>query len=799
MIFRGSRRLDRRKAVPPVISAPCAREECPRETGSPCAYADRRGRTCGQSWCPMHSRLINGRIYCQRHAGVAAALTHVSGEIDRPDLENRAASLCAWMADDLDGAIRTILVQAQGIHSELTLTTTPLNLALIGTPRVRAWMRSWKLVDSTGPRLKVVLWVHENNDSEVIVTVDSTEVERVQPGWITRRGTPRKSKMAEDLRGETRHQLLNAVATATAERRREAWRWTGGAGPYLTNAAHPIALEQAPREANGVSLWQRWAASGARRYLHSEERSRAVLDHLPDGIVTLDDAGIIESFNPTAERLLGYEENDVTGLPFETLVAEDHRAEFVRQLPRRLWGEDSASQPPALETAGRRKNGSTFAMEVHPGDMRLGERRVFICTIRDVSDRKAQMGALMYQALHDSLTGLPNRTLFHDRLRQSLARGARQKQPFGMLLLDLDGFKEVNDIFGHDYGDALLQEIALRMQAALRQSDTLARLGGDEFAILPEGEGRIERLEATARKVIAAMERPFNLEGQATSIEASIGIAQYPEHGEDAGALMRRADAAMYAAKTSRSGYAVYEGGRDERGQRRAALLADLRVGIAEDQLFLQYQPIVDLHKGVVDGLEALVRWRHPERGILSPERFILHAEESDLAQPLAEWVLEEALRQLREWLALGLDLRMNVNLSARNAQNDRMVPAVTRMLKHAGIRPDRLVFEITERTLMAENTVEVLGQLQAMGIQMSIDDFGTGYSALNYLKQLPAAQIKINQSFITGLSNSRDDAAIVRHIINLGHNLGLTVVAEGIEDRRAQRLLIDYDCDFGQ
>jgi len=395
--------------------------------------------------------------------------------------------------------------------------------------------------------------------------------------------------------------------------------------------------------------------------------------------------------------------------------------------------------------------------------------------------------ALQHQVLHDALTGLPNRTLLHDRLAHALRLGERDTSSLALLLLDLDRFKEVNDTLGHQAGDALLRQVAACMRDAVRSSDTVARLGGDEFALLLPGADRDGAVQA-AQTLRAALVAPVTLEGQTVHVGASIGIAVTPAHGQEAAVLLRHADVAMYVAKRAGSGYAVYDPRHDGYSAGRLLREAELRQALATHALVLHYQPIVDLRTGHTTGVEALVRWTHPTLGVLAPDAFIPLAEQTGLIVPLTRWVLEHAVAQGAVWARAGRPLGVAVNLSVRTLHDERLPDTLAWLLRQYALRPERVTLEITESVLMADpaQALAVLTRLSALGVRVAIDDFGTGYSSLSYLKEVPVDTVKIDKSFVRqmGAPEATKDTAIVRSVIELGHNLGLLVVAEGIEDR---------------
>ena len=405
---------------------------------------------------------------------------------------------------------------------------------------------------------------------------------------------------------------------------------------------------------------------------------------------------------------------------------------------------------------------------------------------------------LAHQSMHDELTGLPNRLVFGDRVQQALLLAPRENQPFSLLLIDLDHFKEINDTFGHPYGDELLRHVSGRLGNILRESDTIARLGGDEFGLLLPG---VDALGATVvasklREVLAAR---FEVRGLELEADASVGIVVYPEHGDDASVLLQRADVAMYQAKRDRTGFAIYVPENDPHSRERHALIGQLRRAIEESQLVLQFQPIVTPATGKLTGAEALVRWRHPVRGTIQPSEFIGLAERTGLIQQITVWVLEQALRQCVAWRDDDkLDVSVEINLSARNLHDYAMVDTISGAITGFGVKASSLGVEITETTVMAdpERARDILLRLHEMGVRIAIDDFGTGYSSLAYLRRLPVDEVKIDRTFVRDMVRSDSDRNIVRATIDLAHDLGLAVVAEGVEDVETVEMLRGLGCD---
>ncbi len=408
---------------------------------------------------------------------------------------------------------------------------------------------------------------------------------------------------------------------------------------------------------------------------------------------------------------------------------------------------------------------------------------------------------LEYQSLHDALTGLPNRVLLQDRLRQAIHTAQREDRPLALFMIDLDGFKSINDTLGHHYGDLLLQQVASRIKGVLRKSDTIARFGGDEFCILLPTITDARHATDIAGKIATTLEQPFFFEDQPYQVGLSIGIALYPEHGADSGVLMRHADVAMYIAKQNNLDYTIYDASQDQNNICRLSLMWDLRKAIENGDLHLDYQPIVDLHDGRIDAVEALVRWDHPQRGLVMPEEFIALAEQTNLIKPLTIWILTEAVHQCADWQGRGYDFRVAVNLSPRNLHEHDHPRQLMDIIEREAIDPAGLTLELTERAIISEpkGTRKILDAFHAMGVNLALDDFGTGYSSLGTLKKLPLSAIKIDKSFVMDLNEHKDSLTLVRAIIDLAHNLGLQVIAEGVASREIMHRLKSLGCDQAQ
>ena len=440
-------------------------------------------------------------------------------------------------------------------------------------------------------------------------------------------------------------------------------------------------------------------------------------------------------------------------------------------------------------------------------DLRRAQQALLQAAEERESDRtrfedalKRQADEQRHHALHDELTGLPNRRRLYESLHEHM-ESVSPADGFALLLVDLDRFKEVNDVLGHQSGDELLCQVAERFAREVRDEDLLARLGGDEFAVLVSGRNGAEAGLEIARRLTVCLEREFLLSEVPVHVEASIGIARYPHDGRDATALLRCADSAMYAAKDLSTELELFDGERDHHSPTRLKRLGELRQALNRDELVLHYQPKLKLETGQIVGVEALIRWQHPQHGLLPPGEFVPLAEQTGLIKPLTSFVLRQALEQLSIWQRGGHDLTVAVNVSERSLLDPDFPAEVARVLSATGIRSDHLEIEITEGTIMAdpERAAGVLRRLDALGVTLSLDDFGTGYSSLSRLRELPIDEIKIDRSFAARIETDARDMAIMRSTIELGHNLGCSVVAEGLETAAALDCVASLGCDTGQ
>ncbi|MBP2292903.1 EAL domain-containing protein [Azospirillum rugosum] len=528
------------------------------------------------------------------------------------------------------------------------------------------------------------------------------------------------------------------------------------------------------------------AAREAARLRASETRFRQLADVTFEGIV-IHAGGRILDVNRAMARLLGRAPEDFIGLPVLDFVAPSHREGLVHA---------AATPHEPREIALLHADGSLVDVEVLGEAIEHDGRPAWVVAVRDLRERKQAEERLRHMAHHDLLTQLPNRALFNDRLEQALALAERDGGAVAVLCLDLDRFKAVNDLLGHHGGDALLQQVAQRLLRAANDQDTVARFSGDEFVVLQTRVAQPAGAEAVAKRMVAALGAPFDLDGQPVRIGTSIGIALYPQDARAGEALLRNADTALYRAKADGRGtYRFFEAEMDARLQERRRLERDLQQALLGEQLTVHFQPLGDCTTQQIVGFEALVRWNHPERGLVAPSDFIPMAEETGLIVPLGEWVLREACREAVRWPS---SIRVAVNLSPVQFRHADLAERVIGILKDTGLPPERLELEVTEGVLI-DDSARALSTLKALkdaGIRISLDDFGTGYSSLSYLQSFPFDKIKIDRSFIGNMPTNEDSRAIVRAIIALARSLRITVTAEGVETEEQLRLLRSESCN---
>ncbi|MHB1174680.1 MAG: putative bifunctional diguanylate cyclase/phosphodiesterase [Sulfuriferula sp.] len=550
----------------------------------------------------------------------------------------------------------------------------------------------------------------------------------------------------------------------------------------------------------GLVRSERKARDAIMRLQDSENRVRAVLENVDEGIVSISATGKIELVNPGAERMFGYSSGELTGKNVSILMPEPYHSEHDGYLERYLRTGEAHVIGIGREVTAQRSNGESFPIDLRVSEYYLTGRRQFIGTIRDTTERKAAEAKILHLAHYDALTDLPNRRLVQDRIQQTIAWAQRAGIQFAVMFVDLDKFKNINDILGHNAGDQLLQMVAQRLTESLRADDTVGRQGGDEFIVLLASLSTAEDSARVAQKILDALSAPFVINGLGVRTGASIGIAIYPQDGDDIETLLKNSDTAMYHAKEAgRSNYQFFAQEMNAVAAEHSLLESGLREAIGRDELLLHYQPLVNIANGNIVAAEALVRWNHPELGLIAPARFIPVAEDSGMIVPVGDWVLRHACSQLKQWREQGVPLpRMIVNLSPRQFRQKYLVQNFVQILKETGVDPHWLGLEVTENVIMEnpEEAIAVLGELKALGIELSLDDFGTGYSSLSYLKRFPIDKLKIDQSFVRDITTDADDEGLVAAIIVMAHQLNIRVVAEGVETGAQLAFLREHGCD---
>lgn len=527
------------------------------------------------------------------------------------------------------------------------------------------------------------------------------------------------------------------------------------------------------------------------------ERASAVFEHSRDAILVVDHEFKVQAVNHAYVELSGFRQQDLVGqiLPSLRLGVRDPAVD------EHVWAEVGRCGHWEGELESVRSNGERFPAMVTVTAMSDAQRRgaSYMIAIEDITERKRSEQVVRHQAEHDALTGLPNRVLFLDRLRQALATARRQHNQFALMFLDLDRFKLINDTMGHAAGDDVLREMALRLTQCVRGVDTVSRLGGDEFVVLLADIGGVDQAAHVANAVMQAVSQPARADGQEVLLSVSIGIAICPSDGTDQQALLKHADVAMYHAKQQgRNAFRFFSPEMNAHVVERVQMENMLRRALANHEFELEYQPEVDISTGRTVGVEALIRWRHPERGLLLPHDFIAVAEESGLILPIGEWVLEEACRQARIWRDEGCPVVVAVNLSNVQFIHNSLVHCVDQALARSGLEPHFLDLEITESIIMNGDagTVATVQALRARGVSLTIDDFGTGYSSLSNLRRFPLSKLKIDRSFVGEITKAPADAAMIPAIIAVARSLKLRVIAEGVETIEQLRYLQQHGCD---
>jgi diguanylate cyclase (GGDEF)-like protein/PAS domain S-box-containing protein len=542
--------------------------------------------------------------------------------------------------------------------------------------------------------------------------------------------------------------------------------------------------------------------AASRRNVEAQLRlGQAALQTSDQGVFVTDGDGTILVTNPAFSAITGYTSEEALGRNPRMLKSDHQVPEFYQ----RMWSTLLVEGRWSGRLWNRRKNGEAYLQQLTISvfrDEESHEPRNFIAVLSDVTELYEKDNQLQRQTQHDALTDLPNRLLFLDRLEQGITRAKRDGEIPAVLLLDLDHFKYVSETLGHPAGDNLLKAVAARLSATLPHGETVSRLGGDEFAVLTSGTRDAQSIEQVAANIIEAFERPFRIDGHELSITTSIGIAVYPSDGSDPSSLLKNADAAMYwVKKNGRNNFHFYAPQMNARALTHITLASELRRAIARQEFELHYQPLMALPNQEIIGVEALIRWRHPERGLVFPDEFIPFSEETRLVVPIGEWVLEQACRQVQAWRCDGHHVCVSVNVSARQFVHADLVKKVDAILSSTGLSSACLKLELTESLVMQQpdRAIEILKALKERGVSIAVDDFGTGYSSLSYLTRFPLDMLKIDKSFIRDMAHDPATAAITETIVALGRALGMTVLAEGVETHEQLQMLRDMGCDAFQ
>jgi diguanylate cyclase (GGDEF)-like protein/PAS domain S-box-containing protein len=544
--------------------------------------------------------------------------------------------------------------------------------------------------------------------------------------------------------------------------------------------------------------------------LQSEAKYRGLLEAAPDAMVVVNESGEIVLVNLQTEKQFGYSRDELIGQRVTELIPTGFAERLIADGTRTSAEALAQRIGTGIELSAKRKDGSRFPIEIMLSPLASADGVLVTAAIRDISRRKAlertarkQALKIIHSAEHDALTGLPNRVLLNDRIGLATALAARHGAKAAILFLDLDGFKHINDSLGHPVGDKLLQSIARRLETCVRGVDTVSRQGGDEFVVLLSEIDKPDDAAIIARRMLDAVADAHSIEDRDLHITTSIGVSIYPEDGANAEALIKHADTAMYQAKeTGRETYRFFTPEMNERAVARQSIEEDLRRAVQHDELALHYQPKIDVETGRITGSEALIRWRHPTRGLVSPAEFIPVAEDSGLIRPIGDWVLHEACRQAAVWLEADLPLgTIAVNVSAVQFADEGFVDRLFEVLQETGLDPKLLQLEITEGVLMrrVQSTAAKLQTLRESGVQIALDDFGTGYSSLSYLRKFPVDVLKIDQSFVSQIGVMKDDTALITAIIDMARALQLRVVAEGVETEAQLGFLASQKCDEAQ
>ena len=667
--------------------------------------------------------------------------------------------------------------QEAALFAQISEREARLNLALWGSGD-EFW--DWNIRDNTLYRLGANQLLGRS-------TVETLSTDEWRQQAIHPDDLPRVQKLLQEhivgnsAQYDSEHRIRNAAGE---------WIWVRSRGKLVE------------RDGNGAPLRMAGTARDITALRRAERERRVALEVLrsmSEAVGVIDTDFKFISVNPSFSRITGYSEQEVLNQDSHLLDSVQHGPEFYQRARAILertghW---------AGEMWQRRKDGQDFLGWIELSEVRdsLGMRSHFVAVVNDITDKKRAEQELRYLANYDALTGLPNRALLSERLERAIVRARRQESRVAVLFIDLDRFKDINDSLGHAAGDRLLKAAAVRLQATLGTTDTVARLGGDEFTVVLEDIADLPAAERVAREVLVAFSQPLDLDDRHDiGITPSIGISLYPDHALLPTDLLKSADTAMYQAKAEgRNTFQIYNESMDAEARKRAALLASLRKAAERGEFRLQFQPRLRLSDDSIVGVEALLRWRSPELGDVTPSEFIPLAEESGLILPIGEWVMSEACRTLRRWRDLGLtDMSVGINISVLQLLRGDLAEYLETALRSNGVPGERIELEVTESMVMqnAMQATAVLNRLRELGVTLAIDDFGTGYSSLVYLKRLPIDTLKIDKEFIGDLTRDPDDEAITATVITMGHSLGLNVIAEGVETEQQLAYLREQGCD---
>lgn len=549
-------------------------------------------------------------------------------------------------------------------------------------------------------------------------------------------------------------------------------------------------------------LWSRQKLEQLGQSLFKEhERASATLDAIAEAVITTDRRDRIEFMNPAAEKLLASPLAKVKQKPFSEVC------QIIKQTDSRVLNNRTLArgEQQTKTQVIRNENGDEYSVQISSSLMYDEKKRPngVVYALSDLTEIIDVHRKVAFIASHDTLTGLPNRVLLQDRLEQSIILSNRGNLSFAVLFIDLDGFKRINDAMGHASGDLLLQEVALRLRKVSRKSDTVSRWGGDEFVILLDNLNSTSSATKVASKIIQSLSRPILIKSQEVIVTPSIGISLFPEDGGQAAVLLEKSDTAMYNVKKSgRNHFCFYSQKLESQAKERLVLEAELRRAIELNEFEMHYQPQIDLISNHLIGAEALIRWNHPVKGLVSPDSFIPLAEGTGLIVPLGKWIIKKVCSQLQLWKSQGFPLiKVAINLSAHQFTDKNLVSTITQEIRKHGLSSESIQVEITESMMIQDinRVIKILADLKSAGVSIAVDDFGTGYSSLEYLKKLPIDKLKIDKSFIDNVMHNTDDASIVQAVIALGHNMNMQIIAEGVETEQQVSFLKEHHCDYGQ